>query len=176
MTPTKDSGETVKFDDLLSGAAVFVDANCLVYAVSADPRYGPACKRLLDRIDHQDLQGFTSAHVLGEMAHRVMTLEAAARFAHPLAGMANWLRRHPAEVQQLSLHRRAIDDVRAAKVQVLSVAGDDVSRAADLSTPFGLLSSDALIVIVMQRHVLSELASLDSDFDRVPGINRYAPV
>ena len=163
-------------DAIPSGSGVFIDTNCLVYATTADPRYGPACKRLLERVDHQDLQGFISAHVLSEMAHRIMTLEAVHRFSRPLSGMANWLRRHPAEVQQLSHHRQAIDEIRAAKIQVLSVEGGDVSRAADLSSPYGLLSSDALIVVIMQRHGLSHLASLDADFDRVPGITRYAPV
>jgi predicted nucleic acid-binding protein len=166
----------VIFDDLLSGTAVFVDANSLVYAVVADPRYGPSCKRLLERIDNQDLQGFTSAHVLSEMAHRVMTLEAITRFNRPLTGMANWLRRHPAEVRQLTRHRQAIDEVRVGKVQALAVEGADVSLAADLSVSFGLLSSDALIVVVMQRNRLTQLASLDADFDRVPGLTRYAPV
>lgn len=163
------------FDDILSGTAVFVDANSLVYAVTADPRFGLPCKRLLERIDNQDIPGFTSAHVLSEMAHRAMTLEAAARFNRPLAGMANWLRRHPAEVQQLTRHRQAIDEVRAGKVHVLPVEGSDVSHAADLSVSFGLLSSDAPIVVIMQRHGLSQLASLDTDFDHVPGLTRYAP-
>jgi predicted nucleic acid-binding protein len=165
----------VTFDDIPSGTAVFIDANCLVYAVSADPRYGASCRRLLERSDTQDIQGFTSAHVLSEVAHRMMTLEAVTRFSRPPAGMANWLRRHPAEVQQLSRHRSAIDEVRNSKVQVLPVEGPDVSRAADLSAPFGLLSNDALIVTVMQRHNLSALASLDADFDRVPGLTRFAP-
>jgi predicted nucleic acid-binding protein len=135
----------------------------------------PSCKRLLERIDNQDIHGLTSAHVLGEMAHRVMTLDAAARLGRPLAGLANWLRRHPAEVQQLSRHRQAIDEVRSAKVEVLPVEGVDVSRAADLSAPFGLLFNDALIVVIMQRRGLTALASLDDDFDRVPGLTRYAP-
>jgi predicted nucleic acid-binding protein len=34
---------------------------------------------------------------------------------------------------------------------------------------------DALIVAVMQRHGLVVLASHDADFDRVPGLTRYAP-
>jgi predicted nucleic acid-binding protein len=176
MTPMKGSGVVVTFNDILSGAALFLDANCLVYAAVSDPLYGPACKRLLERIDNQDIQGFTSAHVLSEMAHRVMTLEAAARFNRSLTGMANWLRRHPTEVQQLTRHRQAIDEVQAAKVKVLLVEGMEVSLAADVSVVFGLLSSDALIVTVMQRHGLFHLASNDADFDRVPGLTRYAPV
>jgi predicted nucleic acid-binding protein len=164
------------FDDIPSGASIFLDTNCLVYAVSADPRYGPACKRLLERIDNQDLQGFISSHVLGEMAHRVMTIEASTRFNRNLStGIANWLRRQPTEVQQLTRYRQAIEEVRNATVQVLPVDGADVSLAANLSVAYGLLSGDALIVTVTQKHRLSHLASLDTDFDRVPGFTRYAP-
>jgi predicted nucleic acid-binding protein len=130
----------------------------------------------LERIDKPEIDGSTSSHALSEMSHRVMTLEAVARFNRPLAGMANWLRRHPAEIQQLSRHRRAIDEVRNCKIQPLAVDGQDVSHAADLAIQYGLLSSDALIVAMMQRHGLVHLASLDADFDRVPGITRYSPV
>jgi len=166
----------VTFRDISAGTALFVDANCLAYAVTADPRYGSACERLLERIDNQDVQGFTSAHVLSEVAHRVMALEAVSRYNRSLTGMANWLRRHPTEVQQLSRHVQALDEVSNCKVQVFPVEGSAVSSAADLSIPFGLLSSDALVVALMQRHGLTALASLDADFDRVPGITRYAPV
>jgi predicted nucleic acid-binding protein len=39
-----------------------------------------------------------------------------------------------------------------------------------------LLINDALIVAVMTVNGLSRLASHDTDFDRVPGLTRYAPV
>lgn len=172
----KGSGGGMTFNGIVSGTAVFIDANCLIYAFLNDPRYGPACQRLLERVDNQDIQGFTSAHVLSEMAHRVMTLEASKRFNRSLAGITNWLRRHPNEVQHLSRHRQAIDEVNVSKVRVLPVEGAEVSRAADISVACGLLSSDALIVTVMQRHALFHLASNDPDFDRVPGLTRYSPV
>ena len=35
--------------------------------------------------------------------------------------------------------------------------------------------NDALIIAAMRSHGLNCLASADSDFDRVPGITRYAP-
>jgi predicted nucleic acid-binding protein len=166
----------VTFDDLPAGTAVFIDANCLVYEATADPTCGAACKRLLERIANQELTGYTSAHVLAELAHRLMTIEAAALLSRPLAGMANWLRRHPDEVRKLTRHRRAIDEVAAIPLTVLPVTGPHVSRAVDLSIQHGLLTNDALIVVVMQDNGLQALASLDTDFDRVPGITRYAPV
>jgi predicted nucleic acid-binding protein len=39
----------------------------------------------------------------------------------------------------------------------------------------GLLTNDAIIVALMAGHGLANLASNDADFDRVPGITRFAP-
>ena len=164
------------FANIPSGSRVFLDANTLIYAILAHPTYGAACKILLDRVEHQDLQGFTSPHILSEMAHRVMTIEACDRFGWPAQGIANRLRRHPAEIRQLAVPRRAIDEINAAHIAELPILPGQVSKAADFSQQLGLLSADALLVVVMQDNGLTTLASLDSDFDRVPGITRYSPV
>jgi predicted nucleic acid-binding protein len=165
----------VSFDNIPTGASVFLDANCLIYEVIADPTYGPACKRLLERIENKELQGFSSAHVISEMAHRLMTIEAAIVLSRPLSGMANWLRRHPAEVKRLTRHRTAIDGLAAIPITILPISGTHVSKAADLSVQFGLLTNDALVISMMQDQRMNILASLDSDFDQVPGIQRYSP-
>jgi predicted nucleic acid-binding protein len=52
---------------------------------------------------------------------------------------------------------------------------NNVSAAAAITQQVGLLSGDALVVAVMQEHGLVNLASHDADFDRVPGLRRYAP-
>ena len=169
-------GGTVTFDNIPAGLPVFLDANCLVYEATADPAYGAACRRLLERIENKELPGYTSAHVVAEMSHRLMTIEAALLLGRPLTGMASWLRHHPAEVQRLTRHRLAIDALAAIPLTILPVSGALVSHAADLSIQFGLLTNDSLIVTAMQANGLSALASLDGDFDRVAGITRYAPV
>ena len=50
-----------------------------------------------------------------------------------------------------------------------------LETATRLSKTYELLTGDALIVAVMQANGLTCLASNDTDFDRVPGIKRYAP-
>ncbi|HKI38718.1 MAG TPA: type II toxin-antitoxin system VapC family toxin [Gemmataceae bacterium] len=163
------------FDDFVAGDTVFLDANVLAYHASNHRVFGPACSRLLARVQNQELTGYTSAHVLGEMAHRLMAIEAADLFGWPPQGMANRLRRHPGEVQQLGRYRTAIDELDQIGVIVLDVTRRLVSKAADVTGQFGLLANDALIVAVMQDAGLTHLASNDADFDRVPGITRYAP-
>src|SRR5260370_24077118 len=149
---------TIKLDDITAGAAVFIDANCLIYAFDASP-HQLACRKLLDRIENGDIQGFASAQVLAEVSHRLMTIEAAALFSRPLSGMANWLRRHPAQLQRLARHRQAIDELTLLPITILPVTGSQVSRAADVSLQHGLLTNDALIIVAMLEHGLTLLAS-----------------
>src|SRR5260370_6143919 len=105
------------FPDIPAGGSVFLDANCFIYHFIAHPGLGAGCTKLLERIEIKEIQGFTSSHVLSEMAHRLMTVEAQQVFGWPAAGMANRLRRHPTEVQQLSRYRQAIDELQAIGIQ-----------------------------------------------------------
>jgi predicted nucleic acid-binding protein len=104
-----------------------------------------------------------------------MTLEAMARLGWPYGGIAQRLRKHHVEIQKLALFRQAVDDIQRYQIQVIPVSATLVSQAAAFSQQYGLLSSDALIVAVMQDRALTHLASHDADFDRVPQIVRYAP-
>jgi predicted nucleic acid-binding protein len=142
----------MNFSAVPSGTSLFVDANVFVYAIAEDPKYGKPCIDLLERIELGDLRGMISAQVLSEVAHRLMTLEACETFAWPYAGIAQRLRRHPAELRKLAKFRAA------------------------LSQQHGLLSNDASILAVMEDQGLTHLASNDSDFDRVTAITRYSPV
>jgi predicted nucleic acid-binding protein len=163
------------FANIGNGSHVFLDANTLIYHSSADPKYGPACKQLIERVARTEIRGFTSAHVLADVAHRMMTLEAIAQFGWSAKGIGPRLRGHPAEVQKLIRFQQAVAEVSQVGLQVLPIDLYLVSAATGVSRQYGLLTGDALIVAVMQHHGLTDLASEDNDFDRVPGISRYAP-
>ena len=163
------------FAQIARGASVFVDANTLVYHFTADPNYGAACKQFVERIARNDIQGVTSAHVVGDVVHRVMTVEAMAQFGWPAKGIAARLRKHPAEIQQLTRFRQAAQEISQVGIRVLPIDPSTVDTAAALSQQHGLLIGDALVVAIMHRQGLTNVASLDTDFDRVPGLTRYAP-
>lgn len=163
------------FADLMAGDAVFVDANTFTYHFEPHAVWGPPCAALLQRIENQELAGFTSTHALSEVSHRLMTIQASAQFGWAFAGIGNRLRTNPAEVRKLTAFRQAIDRVLQSKLQVLLITPAMLATAAALSQQIGLLTNDALIVAVMQAHGLTKLASGDADFDRVPGITRFAP-
>lgn len=163
------------FADIGSGASVFLDANVFVYHFQPHATYGPACTSLLKRIENREIAAFTSTHVLGEVLHRLMTFEACARFGWSMAKIARRLKQHPTELQQLSQYQQALNTIHQLGVQVLSMPSPLIDTAVLLCQQFGLLTNDALIVAVMQHYGLTAITSLDADFDRVPGVMRYAP-
>ncbi|MGO9469262.1 MAG: type II toxin-antitoxin system VapC family toxin [Isosphaeraceae bacterium] len=163
------------FADLAAGDAVFVDANILTDHFQPHPVWGPACSDLLQRIENRELAGFTSTHALTEVSHRLMTIQASVLFGWPFAGIGNRLRAKPAQVQKLTAFRQAVERILQSNLQVLAVAPALLATAAALSQQVGLLTNDGLIVAVMQANGLTKLASNDADFDRVPGLTRYAP-
>jgi uncharacterized protein len=166
----------VIFPNLSMGTDLFVDANTLVYHFAPDPVFGISCSDLLIRIKRQEIHGFSSTHVLGEMAHRLMTLEAIKTLGWRSAKIAKRLGKNPAEIQKLTAFRQAIREVPVFGITVLTIPPDLLDAAAGISQAFGLLTNDALIVAVMQANRLTNLASNDTDFDRVPSLTRYAPV
>lgn len=162
--------------DLIPAAAsIFLDANTVIYHFTADPLYGAGCTRLLKRIENQDVHGFTSAHVLADVAHRLMTIEAMTRLGWPVTRLAARLRKQHAQIPTLSLYQQALVKLDQMGLQALPLSAALVLAASNYSQQFELLTGDALIVAVMRYHGLTNLASGDADFDRVPGLTRYAP-
>ena len=104
-----------------------------------------------------------------------MIMEAHTHLGWPLAGITRRLQGHPADVQKLTRFRQAIDEVSRVGIQVFPIDLSLISAATAISQQDGLLTGDALIVALMRLHGLSIVASVDADFDRVPGITRYAP-
>jgi predicted nucleic acid-binding protein len=78
-------------------------------------------------------------------------------------------------VQGLVRFRQALDSVLQSSLRVLTIAPSLLATAAAICQQHGLLTNDALTVALMQLNGLAKLASHDADFDRIPGITRYAP-
>jgi predicted nucleic acid-binding protein len=104
-----------------------------------------------------------------------MTTEAMALLGWPATRLAARLRKHHAEIPKLTVYLQALVKIAQIGLRVLPLLEQHVIQAAQLSRAYELLTGDALVVAVMQANGLKNLASADTDFDRVPGLTRYAP-
>ena len=76
----------------------------------------------------------------------------------------------------LVLFEQVTASVSPLGLRVMPLTESLLGDAVRISKQHELLVGDALVVAVMQANGLTNLASSDADFDRVPGITRFAPV
>jgi predicted nucleic acid-binding protein len=83
---------------LPAGATVFLDASVLIHHFEPNAAFGAAATVFLERIENQELNGVTATHVVSEVAHRLMTIEAMQAFGWKSAGIALRLRNRGTEL------------------------------------------------------------------------------
>ncbi len=130
---------------------------------------------MITRAENKEILAFTSTHVLSEVAHHLMTLEASALFGWT-SKVVEHLKQQPTANQKLTNFCQALERTPQLSIQVLTVPTGLIATAAAISQQGGLLSSHSLIVAIMEANGLIHLASNDADFDRVSGLTRYSPV
>ena len=160
--------------DIPHGSRVFVDANIFIYYFA---RRGPveACKQFLSRVAGGELRAYTSALVVAEVIHRLMVIEAHERLQLPPRKTVSYLKSHPAAVQRLKQHLATTIAFEQLGISVLDVTYRDLLESEQIRRRYGLLTNDSLLVAVMHRYKISDLATADTDFARLPGLRLWTP-
>lgn len=164
-------------DALPDQATVLLDANIVVYALFPQGRYHTSCKELLQRGARGDLKLRLTVHAAADVIHRAMILEFLAQGqVQRSADAVAYLKQYPQAVQGLSRYKSILRDITQAKVIILSLTYRDLHSSKLYRDQHGLLTNDSLLLAVMQRERISNLATNDPDFARVPGVICWAPV
>lgn len=162
--------------DLEDGSSVFVDANIFIYHFSQKSKFNADSTNFLERIEKGKITGITSTSVVQEVTHRMMIIEAAAALqAKDLKDLVKHLKAHPDIVQQLEGHRTVPEKICAFNLDILSPDIRTIERSQEMKSRYGFLSNDALSLQIMKDVNVTNLASNDSDFERVDFIKLYKP-
>jgi predicted nucleic acid-binding protein len=76
----------------------------------------------------------------------------------------------------LTLHVQVVAQLPLLGIQAIAITSPLAEVATHVSQQHELFMGDALVVAVMQAHGLTQLASNDAEFDRVPWLTRYEPI
>ncbi len=133
--------------------AVFIDANVPIYAAGGDHPYKEPCARILRMAAAEPRPFVTDSEVLQELMHRYVA-------------SGRWL------LGREVLH--AFAEVMDGLVE--PVLAEDVLSASRLADRHPDVSARDLVhAAVMQRLGANRIISADTDFDRLPGIDRLDP-
>ena len=162
----------MELNDVPPGQEIAVDANLLVYHFAGG---SPQCSDFLCRVAPGRIRAWTGVQILAELTHRLMILEAQARGLLRGNNPARRLRRRPDIVRDLTGYA---ESVRAASVILADIVPrtlDVIERSAIVRKASGLLTNDSLLVAMMEIRGTTALATADSDFERIRGVQLYCP-
>jgi predicted nucleic acid-binding protein len=130
---------------------VFIDSNIPMYVAGREHPLRAPPRRLLERVRAGEMDGCTSTEVLQEILYRYVGLK------------------------RPDLARDVYDLFVQLCPIVFPVTLADTDRAKDLLVSHaGIGVRDAIHAAVMLNHEVSEIATFDEAFDRVPGIARIS--
>ncbi len=159
-------------DDIPSGARVFLDSNIFVYYFTARSL---DCKRLLERCDTGDILGLTGGHVILEVLHKLMTIEAVEKGLVTPGNVRRKLMDHPEIVSRLDVHHQQVRLIPLIGVAIFPVDSNLILDSQTHRQRHGPLTMDSVSLALMEQHGVSNIATLDGDFARVGGIRVYTP-
>lgn len=85
------------------------------------------------------------------------------------------LKAHPGIVKKLVDHHSIPEKIALFNLEIISPDIRTIGRSQQMKRLYGLLSNDALSLQIMEDLEVNNLASNDSDFERVDFIKLYKP-
>ncbi len=160
------------FSGVESGTKLYIDANIFVYASNGASR---ECRELLDRCDRREVNAYTGIHVLLEVAHRIMTIEAVDKGLVTPGNVPRKLRRRPELVSQLQDHSAAIRYILEMNIEIMQIDARILEASANLRAQTGFLVNDSISLAMMDRSEIPAIATNDRDFQRVNWLEVHLP-
>lgn len=162
----------MSLNDLPDGASVFVDANIFVYHFSGN---SPECRAFLERAERKQINAATGAHILLETLHRLMLLEAVSKGLITAGQPAKKLKQRLDIIPLLSDYSRCVEEIRRLQVRIYPITFKHIRASHALRAAYGLMTNDSVMAALMLNYQITNLASRDSDLQRVPGLTLYQP-
>ncbi len=132
---------------------LFIDANIFIYSLIDLGPCGQFSVSLLDEIARGKYTAITSALVIDEVIWALVKNQ----------------KQHLVEIYISNLYKQP-------HLNVASVNGDLPLRAIEFMKEYNLKPRDAMHCAFMEENEINTIASTDSVFDKVKGINRLFPI
>ncbi len=158
-------------DTVPNGSNVLIDANVLIYGLTAT---SPQCKAFLERCSREEVTGITLFEAVNNATHHFMKAEAMQK--RLCAGQAmQYLSAHPEQVKRLVDYWTNTQRILALNLLFIPLEKEIVGAAQPERLAAGLLTNDSMIVAAMRSYGISHLATRDNKFNDVAQITVFSP-
>lgn len=147
-----------------------------MYLTAPHPRFGPTCRDLVSRIESGEISGFIPHPVVYEILHRLM-IEEVIKSGNALDGISavRYLKNKPAAIQHMTLAWDVFSVLRSIGFELIPDSPTTPDRTFHLSRTCQLLAKDAAIAAIAQEVGITNIATNDNDFSRIPFLTIWRP-
>ncbi len=162
----------MKFEKIVSGEYVFIDANIFIYHFTG---VSDQCSDFLNRCEQKDLIGITSTNVLLEVLHRLMMIEVVKKKLIDPPNIVKKLQKKPVLVKQLSDYYFNAQKIYDMGIAVKPISYDTFVKGHFYRGKYGLLVNDSIIAASAQQEGINILATNDDAFLKLDEFKIYQP-
>jgi predicted nucleic acid-binding protein len=133
------------------------------------------CSRLLGRAASAEVELWTGAHLIAEVMHRLLVLEAQERGLVSGGNPARKLKAQPDHVKSLTRYQVQADLAMQWLTRVVPLRSEVLEMSGPVRASHGLLANDSLTIAMMEADAVRCLVTADRDFGRLASIEVYSP-
>jgi len=158
---------------------IFIDANIFIYNALDHPLYGDSCSNFLNRVECGLIDGVITTHVIDEVLFKILTAKASCY----LDKTTIWDIKD--KMKDVSFSKKVysavwkyadyLDELTSYGVTILPADMGTIMRSVELGEKYGLLTTDSIHLAAMMRHKICNIATNDSDFERVDLVAVWNP-
>ncbi len=158
---------------------IFIDANIFIYNALDDSHYAESCSDFLRKVETNKLKGVITSHVMDEVLFKILIAEASQHIENfTLPNLKKEMKSSSFSskiYKPVKEYSDYLTELTYGGLEILTINGGTVKRSIDLGLQYGLLTTDAIHLSTMKQYGIVNIATNDSDFEKVKSINIYKP-
>jgi len=162
-------------NNLPDSANIYVDSSIFIYDATNHPKYAASCSVFLDRVETGEISGVTSILGISETVHKLAVIELSSKLKKKPVSIISLIKKKPSLLDDLEAPFLAAEDIMNMNLEIVNLFVPIFIAALEFMKSYRLLSNDAIHVATMKRHSIINIATNDSDFERVGWIKVWTP-
>ena len=154
----------------------FIDTNIFLYTIKSNNKSSRYCGDYISRVKYGELLGFVPPLVISELFYKLIMIEISETKKLDISKSKNYLKENPAIISKLKKSSKVIEELYIYEGIKILQLGEEISKLSlELSKEYGLLPNDAIHVATCKYYDIKNIATNDSDFERVDFLKVWKP-
>jgi predicted nucleic acid-binding protein len=133
-----------------------------------------SCKNFIERIEKGEMMGFVNSIVISETYFTYMRIQIKETFDITLEDVIEFIKKDPDAVKTIDLE--PVDMVfKIPNIYLTNIQRETLESFGNLVLKYGLLPNDTLHAVTCYDNKIEDIATNDSDFERVDFLKIWKP-